>query len=185
MMWKNHFFQHVLVQHTGHQYQHLKLFISTSKFLTLHTHETPVIARNFFETKQANLVSLPVEWLFFRNTKSNQMKIKKFMAIKHTEYIHTFFFQLWKICSNFQRTNHEKPSIQLSLFLNNFQLFCLFPNPWQEHNRGMYFFYLERRSKMADKKKEKKNLTPPQKTASFLLFVTFTDTSLAQTYEFL
>lgn len=38
---------------------------------------------------------------------------------------------------------------------------------------------------MADKKKEKKNLTPPQKTASFLLFVTFTDTSLAQTYEFL
>lgn len=48
---------------------------------------------------------------------------KKFMAIKHTEHIHTLLHQLWN--TNFERIKHE--NFTFSVSLNNFQLFCLFP----------------------------------------------------------
>lgn len=89
-------------------------------------HGMPEIDKFLLIIKQENLVSHHVEWCFYEILSKTKRK-KKFMAIKHTEHIHTLLLQLWNTC-NFQR-KHENLGIQLPPSLNNFQVFCMFLNP--------------------------------------------------------
>lgn len=155
-MWKNHFFQHVLVQHIGHQYQHLEAFINTSRLLTLYTHKMPAIARMFM-------------YLFFKQNRTflfsscsssqektlNENKLKKNVhAIKHTECMHTSFNFSFVVTFKEQTTRSQVCNF-LKKKTSNF-LVC-FPPPTRTD-----LFYLEWRLAIADK-----TLIPTQKYSKF------------------